>query len=152
MPSVGTISSLVEPTGPGVRIESGVYAGMEITLYYDPMIAKLIVHGDTRAGALLRLRRALGEYRILGVKSNIAFHRRLLENWNFQAANFDTGFLAANPNLMEDWVPQHKRAAAIAATVLAHRKRQQALLKVGGVGDSPSQWKIDGRRRAVHLW
>jgi len=151
MPSVGTISSLVEPTGPGVRIESGVYAGMEITLYYDPMIAKLIVHGDTRAGAILRLRRALREYRILGVKSNIAFHRRLLENWNFQAANFDTGFLATNPNLMDDWAPQHKRAAAIAATVLAHRRRQQALLKVGGVGDSPSQWKIDGRRRAIHL-
>lgn len=152
MPSVGTISSLVEPTGPGVRIESGVYEGLEITLYYDPMIAKLVVHGDTRAGALLRLRRALQEYRILGVKSNIAFHRRLVENWNFQAANFDTGFLAANPTLMDDWVSRNKREAAIAATLLAHRRRQQALLKVGGVGDSPSQWKIDGRRRAVHLW
>jgi acetyl-CoA carboxylase biotin carboxylase subunit len=152
MPSVGTINSLVEPTGPGVRVESALYEGLEVSLHYDPMIAKLVVHGDNRAGAILRLRRALREYRILGIKSNIAFHRRLLENWNFQAANYDTGFLAANPNLMDDWVQQHKRAAAIVATILAHQRRQKALLKVGGVGDSPSQWKIDGRRRAVHLW
>ncbi|MBA3533860.1 MAG: acetyl-CoA carboxylase biotin carboxylase subunit [Ardenticatenales bacterium] len=152
MPSVGTVTSIVEPTGPGVRMESGMYEGMEVSLYYDPMIAKLIVHGDTRGDAVVRLRRALREYRILGVKSNIPFHRRLVENWNFQAANFDTGFLAANPDLMDDWIPQQKRAAAIAATVLAHRRRQQALVMVGGVGDSPSQWKIDGRRRAIHLW
>ncbi len=151
MPSIGTITSLMEPTGPGVRVESAVYEGMEISLYYDPMIAKLVVYGDTRGDALLRLRRALKEYRILGVKSNIAFHRRLVENWNFQAGNFDTGFLAANPNLMDDWVPREKEAAAIAATILAHRRRQLALLKVGGVGDSPSQWKIDGRRRSIHL-
>lgn len=151
MPSIGTISSLIEPTGPGVRIESAVYEGMTISLFYDPMIAKLIVYGDTRADTLMRLRRALKEYRVLGVKTNIAFHRRLVENWNFQAGNFDTGFLAANPNLMDDWIPQNSEAAAIAATVLAHRRRQLALLKVGGVGDSPSQWKIDGRRRSVHL-
>ena len=85
------------------------------------------------------------------MKSNIAFHRRLAENWNFQAGNFDTGFLAANPDLMDDWVPAERQTAAIAATVLAHRRRQLALLKVGGVGDSPSQWKIDGRRKAIHL-
>ncbi len=151
MPSVGTISSLVEPTGPGVRVESGVYEGMAISLYYDPMIAKLIVHGDTRADALLRMRRALSEYRILGIKSNIPFHRRLVENWNFQAGNFDTGFLANNPDLMDDWIPSQKQVAAVAATLLAHRRRQQALVMVGGVGDSPSQWKIDGRKRAVHL-
>jgi acetyl-CoA carboxylase biotin carboxylase subunit len=151
MPSIGTITSLVEPTGPGVRIESGVYEGMAISLFYDPMIAKLVVRGDNRADALLRMRRALKEYRILGVKSNIAFHRRLVENWNFQAGNFDTGFLAANPNLMDDWIPAQRETAAIAATVLAHRRRQLALLKVGGVGDSPSQWKIDGRRKAIHL-
>jgi acetyl/propionyl-CoA carboxylase alpha subunit len=150
MPSVGTITSLVEPTGPGVRIESGVYEGMTVSLYYDPMIAKLVVHGDTRGDAILRLRRALNEYRILGVKTNLPFHRRLLENWNFQAGNFDTSFLAANPDLMEDWIPSQQRAAAVAATLLAHRYRQQALVMVGGVGDSPSQWKIDGRRRAIH--
>jgi acetyl-CoA carboxylase, biotin carboxylase subunit len=150
MPSIGKITSLVEPTGPGVRIESGLHEGMSVLLYYDPMIAKLIVYGDTRADALLRLRRALKEYRILGVKTNIPFHRRLVENWNFQAGNFDTGFLAANADLMQDWIPQQGRAAAIAATLLAHRRRQEALVMVGGVGDSPSQWKIDGRRRAIH--
>ncbi|MGH2545085.1 MAG: acetyl-CoA carboxylase biotin carboxylase subunit, partial [Ardenticatenaceae bacterium] len=152
MPSIGVIASLVEPTGPGVRIESSVYEGMEVSLHYDPMIAKLIVHGDTRGDALVRLRRALGEYRLLGIRTNLPFLRRLVENWNFQAGNYDTGFLAANPDLMDDWVPSQQRAAAVAATILAHRRRQQALVMVGGVGESPSQWKIDGRRRAVHLW
>ncbi len=152
MPSIGMITSLVEPTGPGVRIESGMHEGMSVLLHYDPMIAKLIVHGDTRADALLRLRRALKEYRILGVKTNIDFHRRLVENWHFQAGLFDTGWLAANADLMDDWLPQQKRAAAIVATLLAHRRRQQALVMVGGVGDSPSQWKIDGRRRSIHQW
>ncbi len=151
MPSAGMVTSVVEPTGPGVRVESGIYEGMEVSLYYDPMIAKLIVHGDTRGDALLRLRRALSEYRILGIKTNIPFHRRLLESWNFQAGNYDTSFLAENPELMEDWLPSQKRAAAIAATILAHRRRQQALVMVGGVGESPSQWKIDGRQRAIHL-
>ncbi|MCB9126799.1 MAG: acetyl-CoA carboxylase biotin carboxylase subunit [Ardenticatenales bacterium] len=149
LPSIGTIASLTEPTGPGVRVESALYEGMEVTLHYDPMVAKLIVHGTNRANAIMRLRRALGEYRILGIKSNIPFHQRLVENWNFQAGNFDTGFLAANPDLMDDWVPSKRRTAAIAATILAHRRRQQALVMVGGVGDSPSQWKIEGRRRAV---
>ncbi|HEX8681562.1 MAG TPA: acetyl-CoA carboxylase biotin carboxylase subunit, partial [Ardenticatenaceae bacterium] len=152
MPSVGTITSLIEPTGPGVRVESGIYEGMEVSLYYDPMLAKLVVHGDNRADALLRLRRALTEYRILGIRTNIAFHRRLAENWKFQAGTFDTSFLADNPDLMDDWIPQQRRAAAIAATILAHRRRQQALVMVGGVGDSPSQWKIEGRRRATHRY
>ncbi len=152
MPSVGTITSLIEPTGPGVRVESGIYEGMEVSLYYDPMLAKLVVHGDNRADALLRLRRALTEYRILGIRTNIAFHRRLAENWKFQAGIFDTSFLADNPDLMDDWIPQQRRAAAIAATILAHRRRQQALVMVGGVGDSPSQWKIEGRRRATHRY
>ncbi|MCX6040183.1 MAG: acetyl-CoA carboxylase biotin carboxylase subunit, partial [Caldilinea sp.] len=67
IPSSGTITYLKEPTGPGVRVESSLYEGCEVSLYYDPMLAKLIVYGENRAEAILRMRRALNEYRIAGV-------------------------------------------------------------------------------------
>ena len=67
------------PTGPGVRVDTGVYSGFEVTPYYDSLISKLIVWGETRAEAILRMRRALEEYRIIGVKTNIPFHQALLE-------------------------------------------------------------------------
>ena len=74
MPSVGPITTLLTPSGPGVRVDSGVYRGFEISPYYDSMIAKLITWGDDRAEAMLRMRRALGEFIIMGVRHNIPFH------------------------------------------------------------------------------
>ena len=71
LPSVGTISTLIVPTGPGVRVDSGVYSGYSITPYYDSMIAKLICWGDDRPEAMLRMRSALEEFTIMGVKHNI---------------------------------------------------------------------------------
>ena len=71
MPSTGRITHSLVPTGPGVRVDTGVYPGFEITSFYDPLIAKLIVWGETRAQAILRMRRALEEYRIVGVQTNI---------------------------------------------------------------------------------
>ena len=71
LPSTGRITAMTVPSGPGVRVDSGVTTGDMITPYYDPMIAKLICWGDTRGEALLRMRRALSEYRIMGVKTNI---------------------------------------------------------------------------------
>ncbi|MCK6584179.1 MAG: acetyl-CoA carboxylase biotin carboxylase subunit, partial [Anaerolineales bacterium] len=73
IPSTGRITHSMLPTGPGIRVDTGVYPGFEITPYYDPMIAKLIVWGETRAQAILRMRRALEEYRIVGVRTNIPF-------------------------------------------------------------------------------
>src|SRR5689334_9866916 len=75
VPSTGRITHSLVPTGPGVRVDTGVYPGFEITPFYDPMIAKLIVWGETRAQAILRMRRALEEYRIVGVRTNIPFHQ-----------------------------------------------------------------------------
>ena len=71
MPSIGKVTAVYEPAGAGVRLETGVYAGFEVSLYYDPLIAKLAVWGETRGEAILRMRRALQEYRILGIKTNI---------------------------------------------------------------------------------
>ena len=149
LPSTGTITLLQEPTGPGVRVESGVFEGFEVSLFYDPMIAKVIAWGETRGEALLRLRRALQEYRILGIKTNIPFHRRLLDNTNFIGGVYDTGFLEGTPELLEGTTQRNAVPAAIAATLLMHQRRQKALVFVGGAGGRPSLWKIAARREAL---
>ncbi|MGB9586313.1 MAG: acetyl-CoA carboxylase biotin carboxylase subunit, partial [Anaerolineales bacterium] len=93
MPSTGIISHILTPTGPGVRVDTGVYSGFEVTPFYDSLISKLIVWGETRAEAILRMRRALEEYRILGVRTNIPFHQRLMDSHRFMAGQFDTRFI-----------------------------------------------------------
>jgi acetyl/propionyl-CoA carboxylase alpha subunit len=86
MPSTGRILHSLLPTGAGVRVDTGVYPGFEISPFYDPMISKLIVWGETRAQAILRMRRALEEYRIIGVKTNIPFHQTMMDSLRFMGA------------------------------------------------------------------
>src|SRR5262249_39781383 len=93
LPSPGKITSLRTPAGPYVRDDSGVYEGSEISVYYDPMISKLIVWGATRAEAIDRMARALGEYRVGGIKTNLAFHRRVMRNEAFRAGRYSTAFI-----------------------------------------------------------
>lgn len=93
MPSPGRISFYLPPGGFGVRIDSAVYQGYEISPFYDSMIAKVIVHGKTREEAIARMHRALSEFRIEGVKTTIPFHLRLLENRYFISGDFNTKFL-----------------------------------------------------------
>jgi acetyl-CoA carboxylase biotin carboxylase subunit len=93
LPSPGTITSLRVPAGPYVRDDSGVTAGSQISVYYDPMVSKLVAWGDDRAEALARMRRALDEYRVGGIKTNLPFHRRLLRHPQFLAGEYDTGFI-----------------------------------------------------------
>jgi len=151
LPSTGKVTSLVEPNGAGIRVESGIFEGFEVSLYYDSMVAKLLVWGETRGEALLRMRRALREYRIMGIKTTIPFHQRLLDNTNFIGGVFDTAFLEQNPNLIHDLQERHVRAAAIAAAILAHRRRQKALVQLGpgGEGAGMNPWKLHGRRETL---
>jgi acetyl-CoA carboxylase biotin carboxylase subunit len=93
MPSPGKITAYRAPEGPGVRVDSGVSLGAEVTVYYDPLIAKLICWGRDRGEAIARARRALHEYTIEGVKTSIPFHRRVLENPKFLSGQFDTSFI-----------------------------------------------------------
>ena len=93
LPSPGTITAVTSPSGPGVRDDSSAYPGAVVSSFYDPLISKLSVWGADRAIALARMRRALDEYRIAGVRTNLAFHQRLLENAEFAAGRYDTGFL-----------------------------------------------------------
>ncbi len=92
-PSPGKITRLQRPSGPGVREDSGVYEGWTVPLDYDPMLSKLIVHAEDRATAIARMRRALDEYFIGGIKTNLPLFRRILEHADFVAARIDTGFL-----------------------------------------------------------
>jgi acetyl-CoA carboxylase biotin carboxylase subunit len=93
LPSPGKITKLRQPSGPYVRDDSGVYEGSEISIYYDPMISKLITWGATRKEAIERMQRALAEYRVGGIKTNLAFHRRVMKNASFKEGRYDTSYI-----------------------------------------------------------
>jgi acetyl-CoA carboxylase, biotin carboxylase subunit len=144
IPSTGVISVVQTPKGPGVRVDSGVYQGYEITPYYDSMIAKLITTGEDRKEALLRMRRALNEYVIMGVKNNIPFHINLMNSVSFQAGHFDTRWVEERFSMeLYETKPteQELETAAIAATLHAHRQRQLASQVVAPAKRDASNWK-----------
>ncbi|HEY2362744.1 MAG TPA: acetyl-CoA carboxylase biotin carboxylase subunit, partial [Candidatus Angelobacter sp.] len=92
-PSPGKITKLLRPAGPGVREDSGVYEGWTVPLDYDPMLSKLITYAPDRPAAIARMRRALDEYFVGGIKTNLPLFRRILEHPDFIEARIDTGFL-----------------------------------------------------------
>lgn len=100
MPSPGKIRHLTEPLGLGVRQDGYVYEGFEIPIYYDPMISKLIVWGKNRNEAIQRMRRALYEYKITGVKTSIKFLERIMDAPDFVTGNYDTGFIEDNSDFL----------------------------------------------------
>jgi acetyl-CoA carboxylase biotin carboxylase subunit len=93
MPSPGRITRLRLPTGPGVRDDGGVYEGAEVSIYYDPMISKLATWGRTRVEAIERMRRALAEYAVGGIKTTLPFFREVMRDEEFVAGRLDTGFI-----------------------------------------------------------
>jgi acetyl-CoA carboxylase biotin carboxylase subunit len=92
-PSPGKITALALPGGPGVRVDTMIYPGYAVPAYYDSLLAKIIVHAETRDLALARLRRALDEFKIEGIVTTASLHKRLARLDDVQAARFDTGFL-----------------------------------------------------------
>jgi acetyl-CoA carboxylase, biotin carboxylase subunit len=142
VPSGGRIVSLRLPEGPGVRNDIGVDTGSEITPHYDPMLGKLIVWGENREEAAARCLRALHEYRIAGVKTNLSFHRWLLANPRFLRGETDTGFLESEyrrDELSGEW---EETTAVVAAALVAYRSagRQRS-----AAADARSTWKDAGR-------
>src|SRR5690606_7929958 len=93
LPSPGRITQLRVPAGPGVRDDSGAYEGAEVSSFYDPLISKLSVWAETREAALTRMRRALTEYVVGGIRTNLPFHLALLQEPEFLAGDYDTGFI-----------------------------------------------------------
>lgn len=142
MPSPGLISHLHEPSGPGLRLDSGVRAGYTVPIDYDPLLAKLAVWGPTRERALGRLDRALSEYSVGGIRTNIAFFRDVLADPEFRAGRFSTsfieGFFQRRPPASID--PEAEAAAALA---VAASMRAPAPAHSNG---SSSAWLAEGRR------
>jgi acetyl-CoA carboxylase biotin carboxylase subunit len=93
MPSPGEITSLEVPGGPGVRVDSAIYQGYTIPPFYDSLVGKLVVWGLNREEAIKRSGRALGEYRLEGIKTTIPLHLRLLEDAAFRSGEYNTGYL-----------------------------------------------------------
>ncbi|MFW6184832.1 MAG: acetyl-CoA carboxylase biotin carboxylase subunit [Chloroflexota bacterium] len=140
VPSTGLITASHLPTGPGIRVDTGVYEGYEVTPYYDSMISKLICYGETRGEAVLRMRRALEEYRIMGVKTNIPFHQHMMESHRFLSGQFDTQFVEKRFSMSDRGV-HDELEAAIFATLVAHRRSQQASQIVAPGERDTSNWK-----------
>jgi acetyl/propionyl-CoA carboxylase alpha subunit len=140
LPSTGSITTIRLPTGPGVRVDTGVYPGYEVTPYYDPLISKLICYGESRGEAILRMRRALEEYRIMGVKTNIPFHQHMMDSHRFLSGQYDTKFVEERFSMSER-AAIDSAEAAILATLVAHRQGQQASQIVAPGERDTSNWK-----------
>ena len=123
LPSPGRITHLRTPDGPYVRNDSGCYEGADIPVHYDPMISKLVVWGEDRAHAVARMRRALDEYQVRGIETNLAFHRRCMRHDAFIAGEYDTGFIGRNAAALAPRADDAETIAAIIAGVLAHGER-----------------------------
>jgi acetyl/propionyl-CoA carboxylase alpha subunit len=125
LPSAGRVTVLREPAGPGVRVDSCLYAGMEVPTEYDPLLAKIVTHGRDRAEARTRMRRALAETAIGGVRTTLPFHRRVLDEPAFASGRYDTGFVAVLGR-DEGVPPDHAIAAAAYAAIVDSRARPAA--------------------------
>jgi len=150
LPSTGRIELLELPAGPGVRWDGGVAVGYSVSLFYDPLLGKLISHGQTRVGAVERMCRALRELRIVGVETSIPFHLAVLEEPDFLAGRVDTGYLEQHPAVLAG-VPSEDtlRTAALAAALLEEQKRQRGQMTRSGAEDItvvPSAWRRQGWR------
>ena len=124
LPSIGRIDLVSEPGGPGVRVDGTLFNGLEVSDFYDSMLSKLIVWGRDRDEARQRLRRALAEYELVGVKTTIPFHRWLVDNEDFAAGVIDTHFLERHAPPDADLNEDNAANALLAAALLSHARRR----------------------------
>jgi len=148
-PSPGLIRYINLPEGPGVRNENGVYGGYTVPIFYDPMLSKLVCHGQTRDDAIARMKRALTEYRVDGIDTTIPFFTWLMDHPDFRAANFDTSFIDRHLPEMDlerhGDSETHVEAAIAAAAIMTFEDSQR--VPVSEERESP--WRIAGRLEAM---
>ncbi len=151
LPSPGTISRLRIPHGPGVRDDGGVYEGAEVSVHYDPMISKFAVFGRSRDEALERMRRALFEYEITGIKTTLPFFREVMNDEEFRSGELDTGFISRfmERRKVKSTSPGEETTdmAIIAAALSSAKKRNENLSQEPSNGTS--RWVLYGRA-ALH--
>ncbi len=152
-PSPGVITRLQEPSGPGIRIDSGVRQFSEVSIHYDPMIAKLAVWGRTRAEAIDRLKRALNEYEVSGITTTLPFFRRVIADPEFVEGNLDTGFIPRfnerEKEKQTETVPEAETDIAIIAATLQFLQSQKSKT-ISTATASVNRWKMSGRNAALH--
>jgi acetyl-CoA carboxylase biotin carboxylase subunit len=157
-PSPGKITLLLEPSGPGIRVDSGMYEGWTVPIDYDPLLAKLIGYGMDRDQVIARLTRAFSEYFVGGIKTNLSLFRRILRDTGFHAAKLDTGFLDRMLQRSEDGRADSTAAevAAIAAGMLAALGSTAAAAgertdeSGSRAAAASSKWKSAGHSEALH--
>jgi acetyl-CoA carboxylase biotin carboxylase subunit len=161
-PSPGKVTALLEPSGPGIRLDSGIYEGWTVPNEYDPLLAKLIAYGEDRPQVISRLLQALSEYFVGGIKSNIVLFRRILSDPDFRAGRLDTSYLdrlLKSPSAQAKFAEaKHADAniAAIAAGVFAILDSTSIVsgadaLSTNGSNDGPgtSNWRKTARTEAL---
>ncbi len=147
LPSPGVIQTLRVPSGPGVRDDSGVYAGYEVPLYYDPMISKLCTWGRTREEAVDRMKRALDEYVIKGIKTTIPFHLKVMSNEHFLSGDITTGFIGEKFILEPgDGGGDLRDVALVAAALQMGRRVRETVGAPAAAGTGGDAWRMMGRR------
>jgi acetyl-CoA carboxylase biotin carboxylase subunit len=158
MPSPGRIQKLRVPSGPGVRDDGGTAAGLDVPIFYDPMISKLIAWAEDRPAALARMRRALGEYLVVGVRTTVPFFLWLFEQPEFLDGRFHTKYLddvlkARNGRAFRESAPAEEELAAIAAALAAVVPNGSGVSSRAEGGHQPreaaSGWKARARAEGL---
>jgi acetyl-CoA carboxylase, biotin carboxylase subunit len=154
-PSPGRITFLQAPSGPGIRDDSGVRAGSEVSIHYDPLISKLAAWGRTRSEAIDRLRRALDEYRIDGIKTTLPFFRAIVRDQEFINGRLDTGFISrywergrlarSEGGARKAQDELRRRDIALIAAALSYASRRQNQSRNNLPDDGQSRWRMSGR-------
>lgn len=147
LPAVGKLKSYQPPKGKGVRVDDGYEEGMDVSIYYDPMIAKLIAFGKTRDQAISRMIRAIGEYRISGVKTTLQFCRFVMKHEAFRSAKFDTHFVEKHfePEFLNQELDEEAEIAALLSAKLVEDQKNKANSNgtLDKTASSKSKWKIN---------
>ncbi len=146
LPSPGRITRLRVPQGPGVRDDGGVYEGAEVSIYYDPMISKFATYGKDRDEAIGRMRRALAEYEIGGIKTTLPFFREVMDDEEFIAGRIDTGFISKwQERRSKPETDRETADLAIIAAVLSNASSASSNRTAAAVDVQPSKWAVAGR-------
>ncbi len=144
VPDIGNLKTYQRPSGPGIRVDDGFEEGMDVPIYYDPMISKLITHGKDRTDAIQRMIRACEDYHISGIETTLEFGKFVMEHPAFVSGDFDTHFVAKHfkPEMLDVRNTEEAEIAAIVASALFESKRESALV----VDDEqPSNWARNRR-------
>ncbi len=148
-PATGTISRLRLPSGPGVRFDGGIAQGYEVPIYYDPLIAKLVVWAEDRPLAVERMSRALGEFVLDGVATTIPFHRWVMASEVFRKGEFNTTFVEKYFRPEASHAERQEKAAAVLCTILSHLRGAAAPAGTDGAGPATDAWRLAARRESV---